>query len=839
MPKTLRWLAAALATTVILPAAATAETWGEDVNEKVFPNTVRPADAETGVSIAAARDEYEGGFAVVRSASGLTVTPSISDLVGPGTIPAANVELFRVEYIQLQTRSTGVDRHEAGGRYPDPLQPINGPIVIPPNETTAIYVLVHVPSDAAPGSYSGTLDLGSEGQVPVSVEVAPVTASRDQYTMVARFNQVALSKALGVPERDPRLVEGVYGSLLPMLRARGINPGKAPYSTPKIDPATWAVDYADPPPTATGTVNRNTNLERFLAMGFPAVEVPFLPNFPAAGGEDRQYRADAKRRTAAAGFAARFAGVASRTFALPVDEPNPKTYDDLQRAAAQLRSADPKIPVLVTEAPHPEALAKLGASTDIWVPPIWDFFKIPQGIKSVRQQGKRVWWYTYGSDTQRYTPNVLIDKPTSEARAMAWLAAREGVEGFFYWGLNNWGGKRYHSPWDNPWYKSHTSFKNTCGGGPREIGGNGEASLIYPTTDPRNPAIPSLRLEALRDGAEDYSLLRQLQGADPALYRKLADGIATPYAGRSEGGKRTGCDDEHRPGYLPVVETDADAIRGARLAMLARFSGKALPTLAGKVAFAGKARGGAIAPANALAGKPVEGAVVRFGTFSTVTDRKGRWTLSNVSPAGGTVSVSRDHDGDVGGVALDVAAETLEGGGLIPISTPPIPHRPSKSLIESGGLVKWSGRIAPARARARGNTITATVGRRYHRNGDEVRHRGGVAPTVESLYPRGPGGKKLRNWSRYRYLDFTVEVLRRPPANQKFHLIVTPGHYLNASKMAAGHRKQYLRLPLKGMRNLRDVRYLRFGVQSAVPKPWRGGHDLKVKLRIRNLRLVK
>ena len=57
--------------------------------------------------------------------------------------------------------------------------------------------------------------------------------------------------------------------------------------------------------------------------------------------------------------------------------------------------------------------------------------------------------------------------------------------------------------------------------------------------------------------------------------------------------------------------------------------------------------------------------------------------------------------------------------------------------------------------------------------------------------------------------------------------------------MAAGHRKQYLRLPLKGMRNLRDVRYLRFGVQSAVPKPWRGGHDLKVKLRIRNLRLVK
>ena len=144
---------------------------------------------------------------------------------------------------------------------------------------------------------------------------------------------------------------------------------------------------------------------------------------------------------------------------------------------------------------------------DIWAPPIWDLFKVPKGVANVRAAGKRVWWYTYGSDTQRYTPNVLIDKPTTEPRVMGWLAAKEGVQGFFYWGLNNWGGDAYHSPWDDPWYLSHTKAADTCGRG-GAIGGNGEASLLYPTGDPSDPAIGSLRLEALRDGAEDNSLLR-------------------------------------------------------------------------------------------------------------------------------------------------------------------------------------------------------------------------------------------------------------------------------------------------------------------------------------------
>jgi hypothetical protein len=53
-----------------------------------------------------------------------------------------------------------------------------------------------------------------------------------------------------------------------------------------------------------------------------------------------------------------------------------------------------------------------------------------------------------------------------------------------------------------------------------------------------------------------------------------------------------------------------------------------------------------------------------------------------------------------------------------------------------------------------------------------------------------------------------------------------------------GNRTRLVRLPLRGPRGLKRVNDLRFGIQSGVPKPWRGGHDLRVTLRVSNLRPV-
>ena len=836
-------LAAALAAAVGPSAASAAvETWPATPGEKVFPASARPADAAPGPVIAAARDEYEGAQIAIRSDTALEITPVVSDLTGPGTIPASSVELLRVGYVGLKRVSTGVDALEGDGRYPDPLFPVRGALPVPAGETTSLYVLVHVPAGAPAGRYTGSVELGAAGVVPLAVEVAPVTANRDGYTIVARLNQIQLAKASGVSEDDARFVRGVHDRLLPMLRAHGVSPGKPPHTAPKVDPATWALDYADSP---FGTARR-TNLDAFFRFGFPAVEVPFLPNFPQAGGEDRSYLQDAKRRTAARDFAAAYAPISGRTFALPVDEPNPRTYAHLNRAAAQLASASPRIPVLATEAPHPEALKAIGRSVDIWAPPIWDLFKVPKGVAGVRAKGKRVWWYTYGSDTQRYTPNVLIDKPTTEPRVMGWLAAKEGVEGFFYWGLNNWGGENYHSPFDDPWYLSHTKAPDTCGRG-GAVGGNGEASLIYPTGDPSDPAIGSLRLEALRDGAEDHSLLQALEGRRPgvpragdggrehALHgalrgraqhrvrRRRAPGV--PAGGRDRPG-RGGRRPARRPGP-PVGDAAADAdrdggLRGRPERALAEGRERPRQRARGK---AGRGRGGAVR--RLLDGHRRQGAL-------DPRRRQPDPGAPHDQPRPGGPGGRRqrgDRRGHPGAARRDpdrhAADAALALGRRDPARRPHPLHRPHRPGA------------APAPA---GQAVTMTVGRRYHANGDEVVYPGNVSPSVDAFYPTGRAGRAsapLRNWSRYRFLEFTAEVLKRPPTDRAFHLIVTPGgHFRNASKVAVGNRTQLVRLSLAGLRGMANVRYLRFGVQSAVPKPWRGGHDLKVTLRVANMRLV-
>lgn len=614
-------------------------------------------------------------------------------------------------------------------------------------------------------------------------------------------------------------------SLLPELAALGVSPGEPPFTTPAADPATWALDYSSPLGGRPGAPPPATILARYERFGFAQSEVPFLPTFPTS--EDRAFVDEPRRRVLARDLGTAFAPSAGRTFALPVDEPTPQTYERLRRAAGQLGDAMPRIRLLAPEAPHPGALAAIGDVVDIWAPPLWDLYKVPEGLGAVRARGASLWWYVYGSETQRYTPNVLIDKPTTEPRLMGWLAAREGVEGFFYRALNGWDRTgAVQSPWQDPWCQSHVAEDVGCG--TRVVGGNGEASLLYPGPGPHRPAYTSLRLEALRDGAEDHSLLTRLRAEDPARFARLVGGLVTPYSGRAEQGGRVGCDDNHRPAYLPVVETDPDALRSARVAMLAAFSATPLPTLRGVVRFA-PGRG-------PEAGRPVEGARVRFGAFTTTTDARGRWRLRGVSRVPGRLTVSRDPNGRIDPVSVRITSEML-AAPRIRVVTPRMRVRPSRALVTGGGLVEWRARIGAARASRRRQTVRMTMARSYRANGDERRFDAGVAPTVTAEFERRLETRTLSEWRGYRHLEFVAEVV--DPAAEPCLLIVTPDDYRNARKVAVGSRRQLVRVPLGQMRRKNAVGKLTFGIQSAVPKVWRGGHRLRATVVVKDLRLVR
>ena len=831
---------AVLAAAAIAPAAASAaQVWPALTTDHVFPDSTPAANADAGLNLLTARGEQEGGQVAVRPDGPVRVPATVGDLTGPGVIPAANVSVYRVGYVRLTQPSTGIGPLHGDGRYGDPLIPVDGGVDLPGGETTALYVLVDVPAGQTPGTYAGALDLGALGRFPLSVDVTPATANRDEFPIVARLHTINLAKSLGTTPDDPAFVKGVYGDLLPMLRARGVSPGRAPLADPVVDAASG---------TATFGPRSSANLDAYFGMGFARTAVPFLPNQPTySGGEDRAYTATAQRQATANGIAARFGGRAGSSYSLVVDEPTEAEYPVVNRAASILHAASPRIPVMVTEAPSAKAVAQMGSAVDIWTPPLWDLYKDPAASRRVVSQGKTLWWYTYGSDTQRYTPNVLIDKSGADPRVLGWLAQKEGVQGFFYWGLNNWGGKdNFVSPNADAWYLSHTKADVKCGAAKRAVGGNGEASLIWPGSSPSRPAYGSLRLESLRDGAEDNSLLRQLQTADPAAYAQVMNGISKPFTGTTDGDEGDACGDYARPGYLPVVDDSPADLDAARRIVLARLSGRPLATLSGRIVAPQAAETGRRRTrGKSVVTRGVHGAIVRFGTLETTTKPDGSWTLTNVPAVAGEVKVSLDSEGTIGAVSAPVDRATLQAGGGV-VTTPSLPTRPSRPLV-GPGLGRFTAAARPAAVRERAGTVTLTVGNKYTAAGRSAFGAGGKTPSVEAFYTRKAASRAARNWKAYRYLDLTVEVLRQSKEGQRWYLIVTPGgHFTNSRNLAVGRKVQHVRIDLrrphasKGvMKGMNNVKYIRFGLQSALPQDWRAGQSPTVKLRVSNMRLVK
>ncbi|MCD6351811.1 MAG: DUF4091 domain-containing protein, partial [Armatimonadetes bacterium] len=122
------------------------------------------------LELSAAPGEWEGGELALCAAVDLPrVSVTASALEGPaGTLPQDVVELRLVRRV-LQRRGYWMKRkpenYEALPRFLFP----NRPFWLPAGHIKEIYVLVHVPDTAAPGTYEGKLTVRAEGRPETSV----------------------------------------------------------------------------------------------------------------------------------------------------------------------------------------------------------------------------------------------------------------------------------------------------------------------------------------------------------------------------------------------------------------------------------------------------------------------------------------------------------------------------------------------------------------------------------------------------------------------------------------------------------------------------------------------
>ena len=166
---------------------------------------------------------------------------------------------------------------------------------------------------------------------------------------------------------------------------------------------------------------------------------------------------------------------------------------------------------------EPEGVKELTGFADVFDIYFAQYHK--SGVAESQKKGAEVWLGVccYPSDH----PNLFIDYPLLDARVMPWICWKYKVNGLEYWSTTHWGtgNNRKGDRWPKvPWVAN--AFGNY----------NGDGYLLYPGPD----GVPysSLRLEALRDGFEDYEYLWTLNSLLKQATDAKQGGSAVETAGK-------------------------------------------------------------------------------------------------------------------------------------------------------------------------------------------------------------------------------------------------------------------------------------------------------------------
>jgi hypothetical protein len=138
-------------------------------------------------------------------------------------------------------------------------------------------------------------------------------------------------------------------------------------------------------------------------------------------------------------------------------------------------------------------------------------------------RGDTLFWYVCGPQKGHYI-NLLPCTPGTAKRILFWQQYQHDIDGFHYWHTTYW--KAYANVWEAGYEDKR----------PKPIGTNasytGDGCLMYWDPNTYEP-IGSLGLEAVRDGIEDFQLLRMAEkvlGKDTVMaYTRRLTTSATEY----------------------------------------------------------------------------------------------------------------------------------------------------------------------------------------------------------------------------------------------------------------------------------------------------------------------
>lgn len=538
------WLLAAIilacgicrAEEVVQMRNAAFDVWVADPLLKILPGTPVPDKALTRVSVDAVRNEYESAQIVVSAREDIKISA-----VRPGKLEGPSKIVPRVEaniagFVPVGRGTTDTPPEhlaiKAPADIPDPLLEARSSAV-GAGKSQPIWLTVHVSKRTPPGEYRGAIDVqtsAGSASVPMTVKVHPVTLPDERTLFVTNwFNtgNIASAHKLDKWSEPYWMMLGAYARVMAdhrqnvvitpiseLIKARDDGNGNLTFDFSMFDRWVTLFEKAG----AIGTIEGGHLGTRsdWEAKDFDAI----LPAVLNPDGSVRPRHGIKVTDMVMRDFLARFLPALQKHLEEKgwldnyvqhlADEPIPANAESYKKLSSYVREYAPKIRII-----DASMCTEIAGAIDIWVPQPPEYEAKQQFFAERRKAGDEIWFYTCLSPKGRYM-NRFIDYPLIDTRLLHWVNFKYGLTGYLHWGFNYWQGEPF------------TYLEPNWGG--NTYLPPGDSHIVYPG---KYGPLSSVRLEAMRDGIEDYELLKLLEKRDAREARKICDSVVrslTDYA---------------------------------------------------------------------------------------------------------------------------------------------------------------------------------------------------------------------------------------------------------------------------------------------------------------------
>ena len=398
--------------------------------------------------------------------------------------------------------------------FPDPIADDGLARDIPAGKIQPVWVSVAVPADAAPGLYTGTVRIKGKGfsrKEKVNIQVYPVVLEEPDLWVTNWFRTSEQSAQLfdsTATLYSPRYWDYIR-EVASWMKVCYQNMVLIPLNTVDASKGSdgWTFDFAHFDQMVStfiecGVLKRIEGGHLGGRLGdwdsrF-GVRVPGVDHMLPV--EDREAQDYLRHFIPALASHLREKGWDKIYYQHIADEPIPGNAESYLAIGRLFKELAPDIPTI--EACHTHDLADF---LDIWVPQLnfcadsYDFYRQRQ------QAGDEVWFYTCVFPQGEYA-NRFIEQPLLKTRLLHWINYRFGITGYLHWGFNQWRGK--NDPWQETTHVQEGGL----------VLPGGDCWIVYPR---QGRLYGSIRLEAMRDGIADYTLLQMLARRDKARADEL------------------------------------------------------------------------------------------------------------------------------------------------------------------------------------------------------------------------------------------------------------------------------------------------------------------------------